>query len=172
MYVECRSDRMPLMNATRSSRKQRGASLIEVMVAVLILGIGMLGMAALQSMTLKNSASSAGRTQAVIQTYSVLDALRIDRVQAAAGRYNVASWSCAAQTATQGQNKDYSVFNNWLAGVQATLGDPNACGKVDCGTDLYSHPVCTVGIRWNDSRATGGKVVADETFVVETRSRL
>lgn len=162
-----------MMNsAMHSIRSQRGASLIEVLVAVLILGIGMLGMAALQSVTLRNSVSSAGRSQAVIQTYSVLDALRVDRVQASAGKFNVASWTCAAKTAGQGDTRDYSVFNGWLAGVQATLGDPAACGKVECGTDLYSYPVCTVGIRWDDSRATGGKITTDQQLEVVTRSRL
>lgn len=133
------------------------------MIAVLVLAIGMLGMAALQSVTLRNSNSSSGRSQAVIQTYSMLDSLRVARTAAQSGTYNVATWTCAATTAAAGSSSDVSVFNAWLGQVQATLGDPNACGRVVCSTAS-----CTVGIRWDDSRATGG----DAQLEVVTTSRL
>lgn len=144
---------------------QRGASLLEVLIAVLILGVGMLGMAALQSVTLKNSNSSSGRSQAVIHTYSMLDSLRLVRDQASTGAFNVASWSCAARTAATGDSTDYSIFNGWLADVQKSLGDPNACGRVNCNAET-----CTVGIRWDDSRPTAQ--AADKQLTIETTSRL
>lgn len=145
------------------ARRQSGSSLLEVLIAVLVLAIGMLGMAALQSITLRNSNSSSGRSQAVIQTYSLMDSLRLNRTAAQAGTYNVSSWTCASATAATGSTADYSVFNAWLGQVQSTLGDPNACGRVVC-----SAASCTVGIRWDDSRATGG----DNQLSVETTSRL
>ena len=153
------------------ARLQRGTSLLEVLIAVLILGIGMLGMAALQSTTLKNSASSASRTQAVIQTYSLLDMLRLDREQANNGKYNVSSWSCGSVTAGTGDTNDYSVFNGWIAGVKSSL-DPSACAKVVCATDAQAFKTCTVDLRWNDSRASNGKVSSDDTFNVQTKARL
>ena len=153
------------------SATQRGSSLLEVLIAVLILGIGMLGMAALQSTTLKNSASSASRSQAVIQTYSLLDSLRIDRAQANAGRYNVSSWSCQSVTAGTGDTNDYSVFNSWLSRVKANL-DSTACAKVVCAADNGGFHTCTVDLKWNDSRASNGKVAADEMFTVTTKARL
>ena len=52
----------------RSGARQRGVGLIEVLIAVLVMAIGMLGIAALQSITLKNSGGAAERTQAVIET--------------------------------------------------------------------------------------------------------
>ena len=42
------------------------------------LGFGMLGVAALQSMTLKNTGNSATRTQAALRVYSMLDIIRAD----------------------------------------------------------------------------------------------
>src|SRR3546814_19531254 len=54
-------------------KSQQGISLIEVMVSVLILDIGVLGVAALPTVALKNSGGSASRKQAAIQTYSMLD---------------------------------------------------------------------------------------------------
>lgn len=154
------------LKTIRARRLQAGTSLLEVLIAVLILAIGMLGMAALQSVTLRNSNSSSGRSQAVIQTYSVFDMLRLDRARAQQGAYDVPDWKCEAAAPASGDDKtDYSVFNDWLAQVQANLGDPSACGRIDCEANE-----CTVGIRWDDSRPTGA--ASDKQLVFETSSRL
>ena len=142
---------------------QRGSSLLEVMIAVLILAIGMLGLAALSAVTIKNSNSAAARSQAVVQVYSLFDTLRLDRTQATAGAFNVSEWSCDAQDADPDSGVDVAVFNNWLAQVQTNLGDPEACGRMVCGVDT-----CTAGIRWDDSRGTGGT----DALEIQTTSRL
>lgn len=149
------------MNTMTFASRQRGASLLEVLIALLVLAIGMLGMAALQSVTLRNSNSSLGRSQAVIQTYSVFDMLRLDRARAQQGAYDVPDWKCQAAAPASGDD----VFNEWLGQVQANLGDPTACGRIDCEANE-----CTVGIRWDDSRPTGA--ASDKQLVFETSSRL
>ncbi|MBL2545245.1 prepilin-type N-terminal cleavage/methylation domain-containing protein, partial [Klebsiella pneumoniae] len=58
------------MNTMTFASRQRGASLLEVLIAVLVLAIGMLGMAALQAVTIKNSNSASARSLGVIQVYS------------------------------------------------------------------------------------------------------
>src|SRR3546814_3072321 len=67
-------------------KSQQGISLTEVMVSVLILAIGVLGVAALQTVALKNSGGSASRTQAAIQIYSMMDIIRANRANI--GIYN------------------------------------------------------------------------------------
>jgi len=63
--------------ARQSTRRQAGgAGLLEVLVAVLILGIGLLGVAATQSVALKASQVSTMRSQAIIEGYGMLDAIR------------------------------------------------------------------------------------------------
>ncbi|MGY0650513.1 type IV pilus modification protein PilV [Luteimonas sp. A537] len=150
------------MHNHSSSRAHRGSSLLEVMIAVLVLAIGMLGLAALSTVTIKNSNSAAARSQAMMQVYSLFDTLRLDRAQATAGAFNVSDWTCAAATDPD-SGVDYSVFNGWLSQVQTSLGDPAACGRIVCGTAS-----CTAGIRWDDSRGTEGN---SEHQVVNT-SRL
>lgn len=157
-----------LRSSMPAARAQRGASLLEVLIAVLILAVGMLGMAALQSVTLRNSNSSSGRSQAVIQIYSVLDTLRLNRTVAEAGGYNVTAWKCGSGTATGTDTTDYSVFNGWLGQLQTSLGDPQACGLIDCQRDASGYVNCRVGVQWNDSRATGG----EEKLNFITMSRL
>lgn len=144
------------------ARIESGSSLLEVMIAVLVLAIGMLGLAALSSVTIKNSNSAAARSQAVVHVYSLFDTLRLDRAQASAGAFNVSDWTCAAASDPDPGN-DYSVFNGWLAQVQSSLGDPSACGRLVCGTES-----CTAGIRWDDSRGTGGS----SELEIQTTSRL
>ena len=50
-------------------------SLLEVLIAVLVLAIGLLGIAALQATALRNSQSSLERNQAVIASYTIADAM-------------------------------------------------------------------------------------------------
>lgn len=138
------------MRNHHSSRVQRGSSLLEVLIAVLVLAIGMLGLAALSAVTIKNSNSAAARSQATMQVYSVFDTLRLDRERAKAGAFNVSDWSCEAVDDVD-TGVDYSVFNTWLGQVQSSLADPEACGRLVCGIES-----CTAQIRWNDSRGTAG----------------
>src|SRR3546814_19832635 len=67
----------------------RGTTLSEVLIAVLVLGIGMLGIASLQATSLRNSQSSLERSQAVIATYAIIDAMRANRNDALAGAYHI-----------------------------------------------------------------------------------
>lgn len=154
--------RLPARTPRPRSTRQSGSSLLEVLVAVLVLAIGLLGMAAMSAVTIKNSNSSAARSQAVVHVYSVMDRLRISRVQAAGGAFNV-GWQCEAQASDPDAGFDSTLFNGWLAEVQQGLGDAEACGRIACAAES-----CTVGIRWNDSRATGG----DDALEIQTTSRL
>jgi len=56
-----------------------GFSLIEVLVALLVLSIGLLGLAALQTTGLKLNHQSYERTQAVLQAYDIIDRMRANK---------------------------------------------------------------------------------------------
>lgn len=147
----------------RSRRHQAGASLLEVLIALLVLAIGMLGVAAMQAMSLRNSLSALERSQATVQTYAIMDAMRANAAQARLGNYDIAmpAGACAVPAAgTTLQGRD---LNTWITSLRATLG-PSACGSVDCGAG----DICEITIRWNDERGTGG--VAAQTL--STRSRI
>ena len=61
---------------------QRGASLIEVLVSILILSIGLLGMAGLQTRTLKGNHSALQRSEVVTLTHFIFDAMRANLAHA------------------------------------------------------------------------------------------
>ena len=125
-------------------QRQRGVGLIEVMIAVLILAIGMLGLAALQAVTLKNTGSSASRTQATIQIYSMMDIIRADRAQL--GTYNTHVFADGTGSGAPG------TMMGWLDGLKTTVS-PDAKGRVVCNANNMT---CSVGVQWSDARATGG----------------
>jgi type IV pilus assembly protein PilV len=139
----------PAVNISQS----RGTSLIEVLISVLILGIGLLGIASMQAITLRNGQSSMERSQAVMQTYSILDAMRSNVLLARTNVYNTAR-ACTVPTAnaTLAQND----IRDWLTNLQTNIG-PSACGTINCVTN-----VCTITVDWDDSRATGGSLVTPQ----------
>lgn len=155
-----------------SPRRMAGVSLLEVLVSVLIMGIGMLGVAAMQATALRNSQGSVERSQAVIQTYTIIDAMRANRGNALGGGYNTNGWMCAAPSGTTLSATDNAA---WLTSLRTALGsaadDAAVCGQIAC---TAATGICVVGVRWDDSRAGGsnGAQQGSSQYSVETRVRL
>jgi type IV pilus assembly protein PilV len=140
---------------------QRGVGLIEVLIAVLVLSIGLLGIAGLQARALKNNLSAFERSQAVTLTYLMLDAMRANVDAARGGAYNL-SQTCTVPTGGSTLiSRDHAV---WLQALKDTLGNhASTCGRINCVA-----ATCTVQVIWDDSRGTGGGT----TQTVETTSVL
>lgn len=60
----------------RTNHPQAGFSLLEVMIAVLVLSLGLLGLAALQGYSLQNNQSANHRTHASNLAYELIDSIR------------------------------------------------------------------------------------------------
>ena len=69
--------------------RQRGATLIEVLVAVLITATGVLGAAAMQLNAVKFNQVSTSRSTAVFLANDISDRMRANRSDALAGRYDL-----------------------------------------------------------------------------------
>lgn len=151
-------------NALRpSAAKQRGATLIEVLIAVLVLAIGLLGVAALQASALRSNQSAYERSQAIIHSYSMLDAMRANANVARQGGYDTGGFMCAAPG---GAGRVASEQAAWITGMQGNVAQQrfnmggSACGRIVCGGNT-----CTVTIRWDDSRASEGDDAQELTLV-------
>lgn len=131
----------------RKIDRQRGATLIEVVIAALILAIGMLGVGAMQAAALRNSQSALERSQGVMESYSILDTLRANPVAARMGQYNM-PMTCAP---LGGVGRVAAERDAWILNVQRSLGE-DACGRIACINDR-----CEVEVRWDDRRGTGGE---------------
>lgn len=145
------------------TRRQAGASLLEVMISVLIMGIGLLGIAAMQATALRNGQSSFERSQVVVQSYAILDVLRANRVNAIAGYYNTGGTGarCAAAAADASLPADQQSaqveVNTWLASLKRSVGvasDNTTCGQITCVTNTIGGGTCTVIVQWDDSRGS------------------
>lgn len=163
-------------------RAMAGFNLIEVMIAVVLLSIGLLGMALLQSTALRAGQSSNERTTATMLTYQLLDMVRANRAQAA--RYNLireANFDAAgdgrtpamcAPGAPPASPQWQADRDAWVCAARRAL--PNARGSVQVTaatnatggatpTPAASGTI-TVRLTWEDNRVTG----ATETFEVTT----
>jgi type IV pilus assembly protein PilV len=151
---------MKFRHSTVGSRRQRGLSLIEVLIAMLILAIGLLGIAAMQAITLRNSLSAFDRTQAVVLSYAMLDRMRANAAAARAGNYNLAE-TCTVPTSTT------TLIQNdqrlWIQELRATMGD----ATTTCGTISCQNSVCSITVKWNDSRGSAG--LSNQTLTTTSR---
>lgn len=133
-----------------SRHRAGGFTLLEVMIAILILGFGLLGLAMMQTMSVRFSESSNQRTQATNLVYELLDQMRSNRLLVA--QYTAASFTATAT----GTNCSYpasgaavSVSANitlWQCRARATLGEGSSA------VVTYVDGVATVSLNWNDQR--------------------
>ena len=68
--------RIGLLASGRGPLKERGFSLMEVLVTVLVISVGLLGLAVLQAQALKNNGQAYVRTQAVLGAYDLAERMR------------------------------------------------------------------------------------------------
>lgn len=142
--------------------KQSGFTLLEVLVAMLVLAIGLLGLAGLMTSSMRDNLSASHRTQATWLAYDILDRMRANRTSAIAGSYATtlgtpASCLTTVPTGTI-QAQDIAAWKNQVACALPT-------GDGSIGVTAAAR--ATVVIRWNDSRGTQG--LANQTFTVDTQ---
>lgn len=138
---------------------QAGAGMVEVLITVLILAIGLLGLSALQLSSLKSNHSAMQRSIAVLQSYTIVEAIRADTDAAKQGSFNI------NLNATPGSGSfAATVHQLWHEQLQLNLGTA-ATGSVDCNASK-----CTIIVQWDDSRASQDKAktnaAAERTQVV------
>ena len=112
-----------------------------------------------QALALGNSQSSVERTQAVIHSYSILDAMRANRDDAIAGNYS--SGLICPGDAVPGAGISGADLDTWIQSVRASL--QTGCAQVQNNADVF-----TVTVQWNDQRGSGGNAAQQ----VVTVSRL
>jgi type IV pilus assembly protein PilV len=133
------------------NKSQRGVGLIEVLIALLVLSFGMLGMAGLQMWSLKYNQSAMERGMAVVETHSIVDAMRADRAAALANEFDII---LDAQPSSGNTFAQMSV-RTWRQSLEDALG-PGATGSVDC-----EGARCEIQVSWIDTRATNVERDAD-----------
>ncbi|MFQ5660926.1 MAG: type IV pilus modification protein PilV [Gammaproteobacteria bacterium] len=139
-----------------------GFTLLEVLIALLILSIGLLGIAALQATSLKTNHGAYLRSQAVILGYDMMDRMRANRVVAMAEGYDINM----ASNGLTGAGLQVADVNGWLASVAALL--PAGDGSIDCTTA----GVCTVTVQWDTSRGGGSASGGNNTLSFQVTAQI
>lgn len=138
--------------------KQHGVALIEVMVAVLLLSVGLLGYSALQVRAVKATQSSLQRTTASILAGNILEVMRANKAWAIdpSHPYNMAAGTCDVPVTDNTLIKDD--LNRWFNSLKTALGQSRTtCADITCADANSAAPgMCTINIYWDDSRAMGG----------------
>lgn len=112
--------------------RQQGTTLIEVLIATVIISIGLLSVAALQTVALKSNQGSYFRSQATFLAYDLADRIRAAPDSALNGDYD------------DGQGGDRA---EWDARITAQLGS----GAL--GTLVRNTRQASITVQWNDNRA-------------------
>ncbi len=140
----------------------KGFTLIEVLVALLILSIGLLGLAGLQVSGLRSNHSAYVRSQAVMLAQDMADRMRSNQVAAVVDCYEIPNQGCPAGNV--GLVLAATDRTNWLALLSQEL--PWGTGSVDCvDSPCADNSIHTITVQWDDNR-TGG---VDTTFQLSVR---
>jgi type IV pilus assembly protein PilV len=161
-----------------------GFSLIEVLVALVIIGVGMMGIAKIQALAYASTGTASSRSLAAIEAASLATAMRANR------NY----WSVAPVPLTLTLNgtaltsTDATLLNtyvctsgganapcsgnqlaaydlkNWVTAVNALL--PAVTGTISCTQPVATVPIgCTIQLSWTERQIALGKAVNTGTAV-------
>lgn len=154
----------------RFKSRQRGVSLIEVLVAIVIFSVGVLGVALLQIKGMQYTKQSGSRTAAIAQASSLADAMRANPdgvygVQTDAGigalngdlsgsyyLYNGVTppdpGACASNNTACIQAA--TDLQNWLASLAANTASPTSSGAVRAKVSVNANTgALTIATSWN-----------------------
>lgn len=121
-----------------------GSTLVEVLVSVLILSIGLLGMARLQTAALVYTHDAWLQGEAVRLSAQLLDRMRANRAAALAGCYVHPGGGCHPGSLPAGSaSRARRELAGWLDAVDQRL--PSASARV-----RLAHDEVTVELRWQE----------------------
>jgi type IV pilus assembly protein PilV len=151
------------MNTNLARRALGGFTLVEVLVTLVILSVGLLGIAALHTASLRNNLDSALRSQASALADDIADRMRANRDAAVNGDYDIAlNDATPVLTGTPPlSQQDLKAWRDLLAQVL-----PGGTGAVARDGD-----VCVITVQWGE-RMRQGEPDATGTVTFQTRTQI
>lgn len=134
-------------------KNQKGFSLLEIMITLLIISFGLLGISGIIINSLKNNQSSYSRTQAGMLANDIIDRMRANRATAEA---SPSPYKIAMTDTPSGSGVVPDDLTQWRAELAAAL--PSGTGSVNIDVNKK----VTVIVQWDDSRASGDSINVDD----------
>ena len=132
-----------------SKHPQTGFSLIEAMVSLVVVSVGMIGIAALYGQGLGAGRTALYRTQAVNLAADMADRIRVNRLGGASYNGPAANNNCdppAAVTCTPAQMAAHDL---WVWTNQVIQQLPNGAGQVQVAAT--APPTYTITVLWQET---------------------
>lgn len=147
----------------RSWSAHQGFSLLEVMVALLVLALGLLGLAALQNMGLRLNHQSYERTQATILIYDMIDRMRANPTGVVLGNYALsmtsappaAALNCETSSCTSSAAMAAYDMNRWITAVAGTTTERAAlAGGEGSILRVGATSLFDISVQWQEQNMT------------------
>lgn len=147
-----------------TNRRQAGFSLIEVLVALIVLAIGMLGMGKMLILSMKSNGTAYANTQAMFLAGAMLDRIRANRAVALSGASSNYSLPTLTATSSYGAGPNCltvacssadiatSDVANWLGSLAASSGLPSGQGSINF-TTANNEVSVLIRVQWDDTVA-------------------
>jgi type IV pilus assembly protein PilV len=137
--------------------KQHGFTLLEVLISMVIVALGLLGLAGLQAVSLKNGNTAYLRSQATLLSHDVVERMRVNRTVALAGTYNIAIGATAGGSGVAGTD-----LSEWKRNLSQSL--PAGDGSVAVTGVGGAQGNVQITVQWDDD-GDG----TPTSFVMQTR---
>lgn len=178
------------MNPRRAPQRQRGFSLVEVLVALIIIAVGMLGIAKIQALAYASTGTASLRSLAAIEASSLASSMKANRtywsVTAGAAVQTIQITGAAITSSTDpvlgvisncfnavcnAQTMAAYDLQQWATSLQALL--PQDTATVQCIPPAQPNfPIgCNISVSWNErntaiSTQSQGTTMALPTYVL------
>ncbi|MEE2024655.1 MULTISPECIES: type IV pilus modification protein PilV [Alkalimonas] len=133
------------MKSMSSVTQQKGVSLLEVLISVVVLGVGILGVVGLQSVSLRSTNTAHERAMAVILTETLFEVMR--------------------STGSIGRTNAFVMDDcEGVGGIPVTKSWQDDVKQVtaECAVVVWNDGVYTVTIDWTDQRLNASSIVVME----------
>lgn len=131
-------EHLHVIRSPNSRHSQAGTTLIEILITVILVSIGLLGLAGLQLSNVQNTNSAAERFEASTLARDILERMRANRQQALNGLYNLDMDDEPAGGGLAGDDLD--------AWMDALAVLPNGDGSIE-----VDDGVVTIEVEWTDA---------------------
>lgn len=143
---------------------QQGLTMIEILIAIFVMAVGLLGTATLQMRAVQDTGNANLRSVATYQAYDLADRIRANKAAVVAGHWDdldsaAADADCLTTTGCTVQEMALNDQYEWLENLETLL--PDGTGEIERNGNLF-----TVTVSWTE-RVKQGSVADDESTEVD-----